>query len=111
MSHARTKGLAYERRLLKAFLNQGLNVRRLPERNRRDQGDLKLYTANGFAIIIEAKARKALNLHKTIDEANNKAKNDPDSNSFAVVAWKKPYQTETVTMRLTDFVQMVRWAR
>lgn len=73
MSKSKRQGTAYESKLVKEMQGFGWEVERLAEGGSSDLGDLRLQPRSQPPVIIEAKHREGLSVHREMAKAKKKA--------------------------------------
>ena len=108
------RGTTFERAIEGFLLEEGLSATRLPRAGSRDIGDLHVQINGPEYLVIEAKARKALNISEWLKEAEVEAEHHEaryGRPTHPVVIHKargRGTAEARVTMTLADFVALLR---
>lgn len=108
------RGTMFERAIEGYLLEEGLSATRLPRAGSKDIGDLHAMIKNREYLVIEAKARKSLNISEWLSEAEVEAENHEaryGRPTHPVVIHKargRGIADARVTMTLASFVALLR---
>lgn len=108
------RGTTFERAIEGYLLEEGLSATRLPRAGSRDIGDLHVQITGPEYLVIEAKARKALNISEWLKEAEIEAEHHEaryGRPTHPVVIHKargRGIAEARVTMTLADFIGLLR---
>ena len=108
------RGTMFERAIEGYLLEEGLSATRLPRAGSKDIGDLHVQIKGPEYLVLEAKARKALNISEWLTEAEVEAAHHearygrPTHPVVIHKARNKGIAEARVTMTLANFIALLR---
>jgi hypothetical protein len=96
MNKPKKQGTEWESEIVRRAKEAGFDARRLAEGGSTDEGDVELVSGGGGRMVVEAKHRSNLNVHKELLKAEGKTKYP------TVIFWKRLGRKDGNTRRTAD---------